>query len=161
MRKLQKKHTCLLQVLVQQTSWIWGENTHSEQPHSPTGATWPVSQRNHPPPSNAYCCQLSDVVTRYSNFSDPPATLKKKKWLATNLATFSGDYSDFWRQPGKPKSSAVLCTYSSRTVSLTFWTQRDDSLSEVYEWATSGFLSICTITKPQQFKEQTQFGIFK
>ncbi len=33
------------------------------------------------------CCQLSDFVARFSNFSDPPSDFFLKKRLATNLAT--------------------------------------------------------------------------
>ncbi len=33
------------------------------------------------------CCQLSDFVARFSDFSDPPSDFFPKKRLATNLAT--------------------------------------------------------------------------
>ncbi len=33
------------------------------------------------------CCQFSDFVARFSDFSDPPSDFFPKKRLATNLAT--------------------------------------------------------------------------
>ena len=40
------------------------------------------------------CCQLSDFVARFSDFSDPYSDFFSKKRLATNLATFSGVIGD-------------------------------------------------------------------
>ncbi len=41
------------------------------------------------------CCQLSDFVARFSDFSDPFSDFFKKKRLATNLATFRKNLSNF------------------------------------------------------------------
>jgi len=43
------------------------------------------------------CCQLSDFVAIFSEYSDPPSDKFSKKRLATNLVTFSGVIRDFWR----------------------------------------------------------------
>ena len=40
------------------------------------------------------CCQLSDFVAIFSEFSDPSSDSFSKKRLATNLATFSGVIGD-------------------------------------------------------------------
>ncbi len=45
------------------------------------------------------CCQLSDFVARFSDFSDPFSDFKKKKRLATNLATFGKTLATFKMSP--------------------------------------------------------------
>ncbi len=45
------------------------------------------------------CCQLSDFVARFSDFSDPFSDFFFKKRLATNLATFEKTLATFQMSP--------------------------------------------------------------
>ncbi len=49
--------------------------------------------------SSAQCCQLSDFVTRFSDFSDPFSDFFFLKRLATNLATFGKTLPTFQMSP--------------------------------------------------------------
>ncbi len=85
------------------------------------------------------CCQFSDFVTRFSDFSDPPNDFFPKKRLATNLVTFWTNLSEsLWLRVSRwyYRTRARSCFHSARTppsLSLSL------SLSLALLYSVSGF----------------------
>ncbi len=61
------------------------------------------------------CCQLSDFVARFSDFSDPFSDFFFKKRLATNLATFGKTLATFQMSPVLSCEREIL-SYTSPSV---------------------------------------------
>ncbi len=68
--------------------------------------------------SSEQCCQLSDFVARFSDFSDPPSDFFPKKRLATNLATSWTNLSEsLWLRVSRwyYRTRARSCFHSAHT----------------------------------------------
>ncbi len=83
-------------------------SSHASHSYSLANQIWACQSTNHNPlwawdrlryDSAEQCCQLSNFVAKFSNFSDCPSNFFFQKHLATNSAIFYiylATFSNFW-----------------------------------------------------------------
>ncbi len=89
---------------------------------------WAVSTENQ-------CCQLSDFVTIFSDFSDPPSDFFPKKRLATNLETSWTNFSEsLWLLvlPQRREISAHAALSLDLLCSVSIWEEQPVQLKQIF-----------------------------
>ncbi len=79
------------------------------------------------------CCQLSDFVARFSDFSDPFSNFFFLKRLATNLATFGKTLATFQMSPVLSCEHEIL-SYTSPCVCPDQWALAPAEKSSTFQW---------------------------
>ncbi len=79
------------------------------------------------------CCQLSDFVVRFSDFSDPFSNFFFLKRLATNLATFWKTLATFQMSPVLSCEREIL-SYTSPCVCSDQWALAPAERSSTFHW---------------------------
>ncbi len=80
------------------------------------------------------CCQLSDFVAIFNNFSDPPSDFFPKKRLATNLATSWTNFSEsLWSLvlPQRLEISAHAALSLHLLCSVSVWEEQPVQLKQI------------------------------
>ncbi len=79
------------------------------------------------------CCQLSDFVAIFSDFSDPFSDFFFKKRRATNLATFGKTLATFQMSPVLSCENEIL-SYTSPYVCSDQWALAPAERSSTFQW---------------------------
>ncbi len=83
--------------------------------------------------NDSQCCQLSDFVARFNDFSDPFSDFSFKKRLATNLVTFGKTLAAFQMSPVLSCEREIL-SYTSPCVCSDQWALAPAESISTFQW---------------------------